>query len=273
MFDSKGKARTWQNHELKNILKAEMNASSCASPDSVVVDCCGLLWHVEYPKNGTVSNFVNNFINKVSRFLQTSSVFLIFDKYWDYSAKSSTRCNRSDNQSSREYHVTLETPIPTISALLGNYKNKVQLIDLICSQLRAHFLNNPKSPRLFVTWAESISIEITNGKDLLCHESTYEKADVIIISQVKFASELGHSSCHVLCEDTDVLILLLNFHEHQFVFSCQIFMAAFNLNPKIMSLKETVTNNSASCHQYYLHMHYLGVLQSLLIQASVKTQN
>lgn len=127
MFDSKGSARKCQKHELKNILKAEVNARSCASPDSVVVDGCGLLWHVEYQKSGTVSNFVNNFTNKVGRFLQTSSVFLIFDKYLDYSPKISTRCNRSDNQNSRIYHVTLETPIPTISALLCNYKNKVLL--------------------------------------------------------------------------------------------------------------------------------------------------
>ena len=168
MFDSLGNIRTCAKHELKNALKVEVNARSSASPDSFVVDGCGLLWHVEYPKNGTVSRVVANFIRKVRKYLQTSNVFLIFDRYHDFSPKSSTRHGRSSSCSSRNYQITSETPIPPIDALLGNHANKVQLITLLCHELCVHFSQNREPRRLVVTGTEDIPTEITNGEVVSC---------------------------------------------------------------------------------------------------------
>ena len=65
---------------------------------------------------------------------------------------------------------------------------------------------------------------------------------MIIISQVKFTSEVGSTCCHVLSEDTDVFVLLIHFYKH-FSPSCQIFMAPFQLGSKVISLAKTVDEN------------------------------
>ena len=55
-----------------------------------VLDGSAVLW----PANGTVRDFVVNFKQYIQHKLNSSDVYLVFDRYQDVSTKSTTRCNR-----------------------------------------------------------------------------------------------------------------------------------------------------------------------------------
>ncbi len=83
--------------------------------------------------NGTVATFVDNFQEWLTPHLKSSCVVLVFDKYFDYSPKSSARATRAE--SVRYHKLGLDTPLPTRDAVLKCVANKQQLADLICQGL------------------------------------------------------------------------------------------------------------------------------------------
>ena len=83
-----------------------------SSQEVVIVDGCAILWCVHWPSHGSVQDYVDNFCTYVSKRLNRSDVYLIFDRYNDYSIKSDTRKNRSNHKASSEHKLNLYTPLP-----------------------------------------------------------------------------------------------------------------------------------------------------------------
>ena len=67
--------------------------------------------------------------------------------------------------------------------------------------------------RLVVTSENPIPNEIVNGRKLLRDDlrTTHEEADVIIVQQMVNLSQHGCLSIKVICDDTDVFVLLMYF--------------------------------------------------------------
>ena len=84
---------------------------------------------LDWPVNGTVSTFVDNFQSWLQPHLKSSNVVLVFDKYFDFSPKSSTRAARAE--SVRYHKLGPHIPLPTKDAVLKCVANKQQLADLI----------------------------------------------------------------------------------------------------------------------------------------------
>ena len=93
---------------------------------AVVLDGSAILWVVHWPAKGTVVDFVNNFKKYISNKLHESDVYLVFDRYRDYSTKSVTRQTRASD-ASRFYQLSESTPLPSQKAVLKVGANKKQL--------------------------------------------------------------------------------------------------------------------------------------------------
>lgn len=90
-------------------------------------------------------------------------MYLIFDRYMEYSIKGSTRDTRQKGVS-RQHHLTPTMALPTQKVLLTVSCNKVQLIDLIVTALqneRQRF--KLCGHKLVVTGRDPVTIEIVTG--------------------------------------------------------------------------------------------------------------
>ena len=62
------------------------------------------------------------------------TIFLVFDRYCEYSIKSGTRCSRKSHVS-REHQLCRSTPLPPQQVILTVTKYKTELIDMTCDEL------------------------------------------------------------------------------------------------------------------------------------------
>ena len=138
-------------------------------------------------------------------------VCLIFDRYQDFSIKSGTRLARAGQHASRRHKLSPSTPLPPQQVVLTVTDNEVQLTELICQQLTSEFQEKPSKHRLVITGKELMPLELNHGTRYHRTElkTTHEEADVIIIHQVIQIANAGAKSIKVICDDTDVFILLM----------------------------------------------------------------
>ena len=104
--------------DLKKRLGKE--ASSQCSTSNVaasVLDGSAVLWVVHWPAKGVIADFVDNFKSFHLKKLPESDVYLIFDRYREYSTKSVTKDARTCD-ASRVYHLTENMPLPSQKAML-----------------------------------------------------------------------------------------------------------------------------------------------------------
>ena len=142
-----------------------------------------------------------------------ADVYLCFDRYRDYSTKSTTRSARA--AATHVHQLDLRTPLPARDAVLKNSANKAQLNSLICEQILIddQFLQKvTQRHRLVVTGGDSVPTQVSRGCKLPRLASTHEEADIIITQQaIHLAKEDEGSLIRIVCDDTDVFALLVYF--------------------------------------------------------------
>ena len=159
---------------------------------------------------------MNNVLEYIFGKLQHSDVNVICDRYYEYSINSSTRTSRTV-QASRRHSLTPSTPLPAQNVVLAVTENKQQIIDTICEQLREKgkthepTMKHKPSPN----WT---SFNTSGNLQMGCHrekelETTHEEADVIIPRQGVDATTQGSTRIKVICDDTDVFILLVHYYQ------------------------------------------------------------
>jgi hypothetical protein len=78
--------------------------------DAVFIDGCATLHAAIYwPKGGTVQDLLNGMRNYVQKFLNDVDVYLLFDKYKQFSIKSDTRAERL-GRPRRAFTLSAESP-------------------------------------------------------------------------------------------------------------------------------------------------------------------
>ncbi len=180
-------------------------------PDVTVVDGSAILWILHWPNRGTVCDFVDNFTGYILAKNNTSDIYVVFDRYYDFSIKSGTRFARAGRHASRRHRLSMNAPLPPQNVVLTVTENKVQLIDLICHQLTDAGRGSKSKHRLVITGSDPTPVEIHHGiqlprRDLL---NTQEEADVIMIHKVAQVAEPGSQCINVISDDTDVFVLLM----------------------------------------------------------------
>ena len=134
MFHADGEKRVATGRStLKNSLKVEVSQRLITSPTAIVMDVSAALWTLDWPTHGTVGTFISGFNEWLRVRLSEADVHLCFDRYRDYSTKSTTRSSRA--AATRVHQLDLKTPLPARDAVLRNSANKAQLNSLICEQI------------------------------------------------------------------------------------------------------------------------------------------
>ena len=233
---------------LKNSLKVEVSQRLIPSPTAIVMDVSAILWTVDWPTRGTVGTFISGFKAWLRVRLSEADVHLCFDRYRDYSTKSTTRSSRA--AATRVHQLDLKTPLPARDAVLGNSANKAHLNSLICEQIlidEQYLQQVTQHHRLVVTGDDAVPTQVSKGRKIprLDIATTQEEADLIITQQtIHLAKEDGESRICVLCDETDVFALLV------YLFSREQLQSSMTMESPIhgrscIDIKETARQHDA----------------------------
>ena len=112
--------------DLKRRLAKEASSRCCTfNVAASVLDGFAVLWAVHWIAEGVIADVVENFIGFLLKKLLESDVYLIFDRYHEYS--TTRTC-----EASRVYELTMNMPLPSQKAVLTKKK---QLMSVICSSI------------------------------------------------------------------------------------------------------------------------------------------
>ena len=213
--------------------------------DSIVIDGNAMLYSAIYwPKGAEVKKLVEAVSAYIFPFLKESDVYLIFDRYHDFSIKSDTRKSRQ-GMFFKEHKLQLTTQLPSREAVLGSTKNKTQLIELISMGLLSMAKSQSFERKLVVTSAKPDPIQCQSGLIIVRQDlrTTHEEADVIIPMQVESAISEGKKDIAIHCDDTDVFVLICHLYQKQ-EWKSNIFMKGFAKNTDLISIQKTVETHT-----------------------------
>ena len=99
-------------------------------PELVVLDGCAILLVVNWPTNGLLFDYIANYYDFVFLKLRSHDITVVFDRYHDFSIKSSTKTGRG-KFSARTHFVTPSSPLARKSLTLTSASCKSQIIRYI----------------------------------------------------------------------------------------------------------------------------------------------
>ena len=199
---------------MKKNLQVTISERNCPNPETVIYDVSALLWVLEWPcEKAKLNTYINTCKAFVFKALQLANVTLVFDRYYEGSIKSSTRRQRMG--SSRVHNLKPDMPTPPKHIILSVTKNKIQLnamlvqgvldLDFYTQVIQKHCLT--------VAGVSDVPIEITYGVRIERQDlsSSHEEADMII-TQHAISASLQGKVVRVVCDDTDVFVLLVHYY-------------------------------------------------------------
>ena len=126
--------------DLKNVLKVDVSARTQDNPDAVIVDGCAMLYAVYWPTDGTVEDLLQSIKTYLKQYDEASTLYLIFDRYFEFSPKGGTRQSRAAKMMNN-HELFPGAPLPAQKNVLGSYITKQKLILLIVEELKNHFMH------------------------------------------------------------------------------------------------------------------------------------
>ena len=196
--------------DMKRTLESKVSTRTMNKPELTIIDGSAISWVVNWPTKASVVDYLQSFSSYILPKLATGNINLAFDRYYDYSIKSSTRSGRG-RSTCRTHKLTPTSPLPSKITTLGSSENTSQLIELICDHLLftsdAVFINNGSS----MIHRQVQNALIIEGTGL---STTHEEADVTIVQQAyQLILDVGIKSICVICDDTDAFVLLVFFYQ------------------------------------------------------------
>ena len=253
LFNDDGEARYPKNKaDLKLDLKVEVSTRNVVA-DAVFIDGCAMLHAAIYwPKGGTVQDLLNGVRNYIQKFLDDVDVYLLFDKYRQFSIKSDTRAERL-GRIRRAFTLSAGSPLPSKDVTMKTTATKVQLIALIANDLLSFFLSSKR--KIVITANEEYPEESHLGVCKMREDmrTSHEEADVMIPQQIAVVSASGSTCLKVICEDTDVFVLLCHFYlEENWTHS--LYMESFSPDKSLPGLHQIVCGTQ----QRNRALHFIG---------------
>ena len=119
---------------LKNALKVGVSTRTTV-PDAIIIDGCAMLYSaIHWPKGGKVNDFLAGVRSYISNKLKKSDVYLIFDRYKEFSIKTATRQKRLD-QFRCSHTLNKTSPLPSKEVTLRVTKTKAHLTEMVKADL------------------------------------------------------------------------------------------------------------------------------------------
>ena len=186
-FEETGEMRTaTSKSSSKRQLQVEVSARTASNVTVSVINGSAVLWVVPWPADGTVQDYAMNMKKTILRRLREGDVFLVFDRYYEYSTKSVTRSARATG-ASRVHQLQLNNKLPAQNITLTVTENKKQLISLVVKLLiedHASLAEHTHHHKLIVFGEEAAPVEISNGGLVTARTdlaTSHEEADNIIV--------------------------------------------------------------------------------------------
>ena len=205
---------------LKKVLQKEVS-SRCIKEaiSTVVIDGSAIVNLIHWPaSSATVGDFVVKFRNYIEKQLQSYNVYLVFDRYREYSTKSVTKVSRGA-QLGRAHQLTTVMPIPPPKVILTISDDKPQLIGLINDDLCSNtvFPVTSNIRRLVVTVEDPVPVELSSTVTIKREDlrTNHEEADNILAHQMVVVASEGNKGVSVISDDTDVFVVLLHHYVKQ----------------------------------------------------------
>ena len=105
--------------KLKRSLQIEVSQRNAGDADATVIDGSAILWTVHWPADGSVADFIINVKKRIASYLTNSDIYLIFDRYHEYSIKSTTQDGR-ETRITRKHHLLRTTKLPAQKVVLSS---------------------------------------------------------------------------------------------------------------------------------------------------------
>lgn len=203
--------------DLKKSTRVEVSLRNINKVNCIVIDGCAILWCIVWPTSSNtnqalVRDYVQSFKKYLQLHLSLGDVYLVFDRYIEFSTKCSARKARGSG-CCRVYKLSANSPLPPQKQILTVAENKKQLIQIIVETLVSEgVIPGSYQSRLIITGQEYTPIEITPEGAVIRRadlRTTHEEADVIIVAQAIYAAKEESKHVVVVADDTDVYVLLL----------------------------------------------------------------
>ena len=151
----------------------------------MIIDGGGMLHaKIHWPSEGTVNDLVKGIWNYIKKNTEQSIVYLIFDRYMDYSIKSDTRIERV-GQMKRKYTFTLHGPLPPKDVCMSSNESKENLIEVIAKEL-LNCAIKCMNANVIITSKNPTTVQSNCGMEILRHDmkTEFDEADYILPQQV-----------------------------------------------------------------------------------------
>lgn len=193
------------------VVSRNMDGINCT-----ILDGCAILWCIAWPTSSPtnqalVKDYVESFKQYLQHRLRWGDVYLVFDRYIEFSTKYSTRKARGPG-GCKVFQLSANAPLPPQKQVLTVAENKKQLIKIIVATLVAEaVVPGGYRSRLIITGQEDTPIEIAPDGVIIREDmkTTHEEADAIIVAQAISAAKEERKYVVIVADDTNVYILLL----------------------------------------------------------------
>ena len=81
--------------------------------------------------------------------------------------------------------------------------------------------------------------------------NSYEEADVIVVNQVMSAASQGYKTIHIVCDNTDVFVLLVHFYK------------TLNITSELLMVPSSTTRKHDELLPHILPLHYSANRQEM----------
>ena len=162
--------------------------------DIIVIDGSAYFWIPSWPASGKIQHYIEKFKYHIGQKLTKADVFLVFDRYQEYSITGATRTSRGTGMI---HHLTTATILSAQKVVLTVSENKKQtnkqkkLINIICEELQIDkdFIDSFSHKHTKLITGEGDPVEITRGRVIPRPDisTSHEEADNIIIQQTFMA--------------------------------------------------------------------------------------
>lgn len=212
-----GKLRVTNKSQLGCLLQEGESVSVNTLPASplhtcTIIDAMALVQAIGKPAGaqtfGDLSYIFRMSIN--ANFSNSARVDVVFDRYFAQSIKGGTRQTRAGK--TRPIRRQIDSPNVKLPENWKNFialdENKVNLSKFLCNELSDNPPDGDKEMVVGGGFDEIDKVTSSSGRDVTNLHATHEEADTRIILHAKDACNKGFQRTIVVCQDTDVLVLL-----------------------------------------------------------------
>ena len=123
LFTDSGELRTTSAESVLKTNTAQLLSATRAQEnvDVIVIDGSAYLWIPSWPASGTIQHYIEKFKYHIGQKLTKADIFLVFDRYQEYSIKGATRTSRGTGMI---HHLTTGTILSAQKVVLTVTENK-----------------------------------------------------------------------------------------------------------------------------------------------------